>query len=60
MQCREITRNSSDELNRDTSGTKQIAEFLKEMSEAVPNEVFPSINLILGQLDVEVRTNVSI
>ena len=42
-------------MSRDTSGTRQIADFLKEVSELVPAEVYPSIQLILAQMDVEVR-----
>ena len=52
---REIGRMDSRDLNKDTSGTRAFATFLLELVEKIPELMLPSISVLVGLLDGEVR-----
>eukprot|EP01134_Creolimax_fragrantissima_P003004 CFRG3004T1 len=53
---REMSRAEPAKLQSDTQGTKNISDFLREMSNTVPEAMFSTISVILPHLDGESST----
>jgi hypothetical protein len=57
---REITHSNHEDFGRDTSGTRQIADFLREVANLLPQEINASLSNVLTQLDVDVSIEIDI
>ena len=55
LSFREIGRMDSKDLTKDTSGTRAFAAFLVDLAEKIPDLMLPSISVLLGLLDGEVK-----